>query len=72
MFSHPLDPPSVTAARATEAAYIAKWVAQARARAGDSSHAPGASVASAGGGSPKGGAAGAALHLEAGGAAGVQ
>ncbi|EFN56397.1 hypothetical protein CHLNCDRAFT_144962 [Chlorella variabilis] len=30
MFSHPLDPPSVTAARAFEEHYIAKWIAQAR------------------------------------------
>ena len=32
MFSHPLDPPSLKAARALEASYIAKWVAQRRAR----------------------------------------
>ena len=32
MFSHPLDPPSLKAARALEASYIAKWVVQRRAR----------------------------------------
>ena len=44
-FAHPDDPPSVTAARATEVAYIRKWVEAARVRrAGGSSagHADGA------------------------------
>lgn len=33
MFSHPLDPPSVTEARRVEEAHIVRWVEQARARA---------------------------------------
>lgn len=33
MFSHPLDPPSVTEARRFEEHYIAKWIRQARDRA---------------------------------------
>lgn len=32
MFAHPLDPPSVTAARALEERHIAAWVQEARAR----------------------------------------
>lgn len=33
MFSNPLDPPSLKAARALEASYIAKWIAERRAQA---------------------------------------
>lgn len=32
MFSHPLDPPSVKAARATEEQHISRWIEQARGR----------------------------------------
>lgn len=32
MFSHPLDPPSVLAARETERSHMRRWIAQAAAR----------------------------------------